>query len=164
MPALKHRSFRGEKSDKKKGFFNFDREPKKSIISKDEMIARKAKQERDKNKGAGSNIQTKGKSKPKSSSPGSSKAGMSGKKSTANQSKFKKTPGSGYQAGSSNKTKSNKTSSAQAGSNIKKSGGKNFNVGVSKGGVSFGEAFRHFKNKGVKEFTWNGKRYTTKSK
>ena len=140
MPALKHRSFRGEKSDKKKGFFNFDREPKKSIISKDEMIARKAKQERDKNKGAGSNIQTKGKSKPKSSSPGSSKAGMSGKKSTT------------------------KTSSAQAGSNIKKSGGKNFNVGVSKGGVSFGEAFRHFKNKGVKEFTWNGKRYTTKMK
>ena len=138
MPALKHRSFRGEKSDKKKGFFNFDREPKKSIISKDEMIARKAKQERDKNKGAGSNIQTKGKSKPKSSSPGSSKAGMSGKKST--------------------------TSTAKAGSNIKKSGGKNFNVGVSKGGVSFGEAFRHFKNKGVKEFTWNGKRYTTKSK
>jgi hypothetical protein len=138
MPALKHRSFRGEKSDKKKGFFNFDREPKKSIISKDEMIARKAKQERDKNKGAGSNIQTKGKTKPKSASPGSSKAGMSGKKST--------------------------TSTAKAGSNIKKSGGKNFNVGVSKGGVSFGEAFRHFKNKGVKEFTWNGKRYTTKSK
>jgi len=138
MPALKHRSFRGEKSDKKKGFFNFDREPKKSIISKDEMIARKAKQERDKNKGAGSNIQTKGKTKPKSSSPGSSKAGMSGKKST--------------------------TSTAKAGSNIKKSGGKNFNVGVSKGGVSFGEAFRHFKNKGVKEFTWNGKRYTTKMK
>jgi hypothetical protein len=138
MPALKHRSFRGEKSDKKKGFFNFDREPKKSIISKDEMIARKAKQERDKNKGAGSNIQTKGKTKPKSASPGSSKAGMSSKKST--------------------------TSTAKAGSNIKKSGGKNFNVGVSKGGVSFGEAFRHFKNKGVKEFTWNGKRYTTKSK
>jgi hypothetical protein len=138
MTKLKHRSFRGEKSDKKKGFFNFDREPKKSIISKDEMIARKAKQERDKNKGAGSNIQTKGKTKPKSASPGSSKAGMSGKKST--------------------------TSTAKAGSNIKKSGGKNFNVGVSKGGVSFGEAFRHFKNKGVKEFTWNGKRYTTKSK
>ena len=137
MPAIKQRSFRGEKSDKKK-FFNFDREPKKSIISKDEMIARKAKQERDKNKGAGSNIQTKGKSKPKASSPGSSKAGMSGKKST--------------------------TSTAKAGSNIKKSGGKNFNVGVSKGGVSFGEAFRHFKNKGVKEFTWNGKRYTTKTK
>jgi hypothetical protein len=138
MTKLKHRSFRGEKSDKKKGFFNFDREPKKSIISKDEMIARKAKQERDKNKGAGSNIQTKGKTKPKSASPGSSKAGMSSKKST--------------------------TSTAKAGSNIKKSGGKNFNVGVSKGGVSFGEAFRHFKNKGVKEFTWNGKRYTTKSK
>ena len=52
----------------------------------------------------------------------------------------------------------------KAGDNIKKSGGKNFNVGVSKGGVSFGEAFKHFKNKGAKEFTWNGKRYTTKMK
>ena len=59
---------------------------------------------------------------------------------------------------------SSKTSTAQAGDNIKKSGGKNYNVGVSKGGVSFGEAFKHFKNKGVKEFTWNDKRYTTKTK
>lgn len=38
---------------------------------------------------------------------------------------------------------------------------KNFNVGVSKGGVSFGEAFKHFRNKGNKTFTWNGKKYTT---
>tara|TARA_R100000697_G_scaffold2227_5_gene5174 strand:- start:230 stop:1429 length:1200 start_codon:yes stop_codon:yes gene_type:complete len=38
---------------------------------------------------------------------------------------------------------------------------KNFNVGVSKGGVSFKEAFRHFRNKGAKTFTWNGKKYTT---
>ena len=38
---------------------------------------------------------------------------------------------------------------------------KNFNVGVSKGGVSFKEAFKHFKNKGQKVFTWNGKKYTT---
>jgi hypothetical protein len=67
----------------------------------------------------------------------SSKAGMSGKKATT------------------------KTSTAQAGSNIKK---KNFNVGVSKGGVSFNEAFRHFRKKGAKEFTWNGKRYTTEVK
>ena len=57
-----------------------------------------------------------------------------------------------------------KTPTAQAGSNISKSDGKKYNVGVSKGGVSFGEAFRHFKNKGVKEFTWNGKRYNTKTK
>ena len=67
----------------------------------------------------------------------SSKAGMSGKKATT------------------------KTSTAQAGSNVKK---KNFNVGVSKGGVSFNEAFRHFRKKGAKEFTWNGKRYTTEVK
>ena len=70
----------------------------------------------------------------------SSKAGMSGKKATT------------------------KTSTAQAGSNISKSGGKKFNVGVSKGGVSFNEAFRHFRKKGAKEFTWNGKRYTTEVK
>jgi len=36
-----------------------------------------------------------------------------------------------------------------------------FNVGVSKGGVPFKEAFKHFKNKGQKEFTWNGKKYST---
>jgi len=72
---------------------------------------------------------------------------------------------SSSKAGMSGKSKpTSKSSSAQAGSNISKSGGKNYNVGVSKGGVSFGEAFRHFKNKGAKEFTWNGKRYNTKTK
>jgi len=75
----------------------------------------------------------------------SSKAGMSGK--TGGKSK-----------------PTSKGSSAKAGSNISKSDGKKYNVGVSKGGVSFGEAFKHFRNKGVKEFTWNGKRYTTKTK
>lgn len=38
---------------------------------------------------------------------------------------------------------------------------KNFNVGVSKGGVPFKEAFAHFRKKGAKTFTWNGKKYTT---
>ena len=46
----------------------------------------------------------------------------------------------------------------------KRSPAKNFNVGVSKGGVSFKEAFRHFRNKGNKTFTWNGEKYTTKLK
>ena len=41
---------------------------------------------------------------------------------------------------------------------------KNYNVGVSKGGVTFKEAFRHFRNKGAKTFTWNGKKYTTELK
>ena len=135
MPTLKHRQFKGKKTDKKKGFFNFDREPKKSIMTKEEMIAHKAKQERDKNKGVGSNIQTKGKTKPKSASPGSSKAGMSGKSGGSSSSK--------KPIGSS---------------------GKKYNVGVSKGGVSFKEAFRHFRNKGDKTFTWNGKKYTTELK
>jgi len=38
---------------------------------------------------------------------------------------------------------------------------KKFNVGVSKGGVPFKEAFKHFRDKGNKTFTWNGKKYTT---
>ena len=38
---------------------------------------------------------------------------------------------------------------------------KNFSVGVSKGGVSFKEAFKHFRSKGQSSFTWNGKKYTT---
>lgn len=46
----------------------------------------------------------------------------------------------------------------------KKETKKNYNVGVSKGGVPFKEAFRHFRNKGAKTFTWNGKKYTTKLK
>jgi len=113
--------------------------PKKTIpsafMTKDEMIAKKAKMETSKTQGGGSNIQTKAKTK-----------------TTA---KF------GAPAG---KPEPTKTSTAKAGSNIKTDAGKNYNVGVSKGGVSFGEAFKHFKNKGVKEFNWNGKRYNTKTK
>jgi len=41
---------------------------------------------------------------------------------------------------------------------------KNYNVGKSKGGVSFDEAFAHFRKKGNKTFTWNGKKYTTEMK
>ena len=72
-------------------------------------------------------------------------------------------------SGSSNKnyygapTDKSKSSNADAGSNIRTSSGTNYNVGESKGGVSFNKAFKHFKDKGAKEFTWNGKRYTTKS-
>jgi len=38
---------------------------------------------------------------------------------------------------------------------------KKYNVGVSKGGVPFKEAFAHFRKKGAKTFEWNGKKYTT---
>ena len=38
---------------------------------------------------------------------------------------------------------------------------KKYNVGVSKGGVPFKEAFAHFRKKGNKTFTWNGTKYTT---
>ena len=41
---------------------------------------------------------------------------------------------------------------------------KNYNVGVSRGGVSFKEAFAHFRKKGNKTFTWNDKKYTTELK
>jgi hypothetical protein len=65
----------------------------------------------------------------------------------------------------------NKKSTAKAGDNVsksklgvKESTSKNYNVGASKGGVSFGEAFKHFRNQGAKEFTWNGKKYHTKTK
>lgn len=43
----------------------------------------------------------------------------------------------------------------------KKKETKKFNVGVSKGGVSFKEAFKHFRGLGQSTFTWNGKKYTT---
>jgi hypothetical protein len=47
-------------------------------------------------------------------------------------------------------------------------GDKKYNVGVSKGGVPFKEAFRFHRNKalkgGPKTFTWNGKQYTTQLK
>ena len=46
----------------------------------------------------------------------------------------------------------------------KKEPTKKFNVGVSKGGVSFKEAFKHFRGLGQSTFTWNGKKYTTNLK
>ena len=42
-----------------------------------------------------------------------------------------------------------------------KSAAKKYNVGVSKGGVSFKEAFKYFRGLGNKTFTWNGNKYTT---
>lgn len=56
-----------------------------------------------------------------------------------------------------------KIASKDANMNIKKAAAKskNYNVGVSKGGVPFKEAFAYFRKKGAKTFTWNGKKYTT---
>ena len=54
-----------------------------------------------------------------------------------------------------------KSSVNKRASGAKTSGAKKFNVGVSKGGVPFKEAFKHFRDKGNKTFTWNGKQYTT---
>lgn len=42
--------------------------------------------------------------------------------------------------------------------------GKRYDVGVSKGGVPFKEAFAYYRKKGQKTFTWNGKKYTTEVK
>jgi len=53
---------------------------------------------------------------------------------------------------------------ANADTNMKGKQDKNYNVGVSRGGVSFKEAFAHFRKKGNKTFTWNDKKYTTELK
>jgi len=45
-----------------------------------------------------------------------------------------------------------------------KAPGKKYNVGVSKGGVSFREAFKYYRGLGQASFTWNGKKYTTNIK
>ena len=45
-----------------------------------------------------------------------------------------------------------------------KAPGKKYNVGVSKGGVSFKEAFKYYRGLGQASFTWNGKKYTTNIK
>ena len=50
---------------------------------------------------------------------------------------------------------------ATPGTAKKKEASKKFNVGVSKGGVSFKEAFKHYRSLGQASFTWNGKKYTT---
>ena len=50
---------------------------------------------------------------------------------------------------------------ATPGTAKKKEPAKKYNVGVSKGGVSFKEAFKYYKGQGNKTFTWNGKKYTT---
>lgn len=82
---------------------------------------------------------------------GTGSAGPSTRQSNRTDSKKVGTGSSGPSSRQSNKTEKKPTE-------------KNYNVGVSKGGVSFNEAFRHFRNKGAKEFTWNGKKYTTKLK
>lgn len=58
------------------------------------------------------------------------------------------------------KTEATKRNQAQIKAKSKE---KNYNLGVSKGGVSFKEAFAHFRKKGAKTFTWNGKKYTTET-
>ena len=45
-----------------------------------------------------------------------------------------------------------------------KTGEAKYKHGKSAGGVSFGEAFKYWKGKGNKTFTWNGKKYTTETK
>tara|TARA_E500000081_G_C6133470_1_gene355204 strand:- start:1368 stop:2243 length:876 start_codon:yes stop_codon:yes gene_type:complete len=50
---------------------------------------------------------------------------------------------------------------ATPGTAKKKEAAKKYNVGVSKGGVPFREAFKYYRGQGNKTFTWNGKKYTT---
>ena len=46
----------------------------------------------------------------------------------------------------------------------KKTGEEKYKHGKSAGGVTFKEAFRYWKRKGNKTFTWNGKKYSTETK
>ena len=46
----------------------------------------------------------------------------------------------------------------------KKTGEEKYRHGVSGGGVPFKEAFKYWKGKGAKTFTWNGKKYSTETK
>ena len=55
---------------------------------------------------------------------------------------------------------SSKKKTPSAPTSRSKAPAKKYNVGVSKGGVSFKEAFKHFR-KGQSTFTWNGTKYTT---
>ena len=64
----------------------------------------------------------------------------------------------------SNKQKSSEARGQMKKNAPKKSTAKNYNVGVSQGGVPFREAFAHFRKQGAKTFTWNGKKYTTELK
>lgn len=93
---------------------------------------------------------------------------------TGGRSRAAAATGSGSTGSSTKKTSSSKTQTDKKPSTetkkteskpkSKSKESKNYNVGKSKGGVTFNEAFRHFRNKGAKTFTWNGKKYTTKLK
>ena len=65
---------------------------------------------------------------------------------------------------SSGRNRGKDNRAAPGGTNKGADPAKKYNVGVSKGGVPFREAFAHFRKKGAKTFTWNGKKYTTKLK
>jgi len=77
--------------------------------------------------------------------------------------KLKRKPSVVVQAEKAVKEKAAPTSGA-ARKKTKAPKAKNYNVGVSQGGVPFKEAFAHFRKKGAKTFTWNGKKYHTKTK
>lgn len=74
------------------------------------------------------------------------------------------TPKPAGSAGSSNATgRSDRTLVAKAKA-YKKTGEEKYRHGVSGGGVPFKEAFKYWKGKGAKTFTWNGKKYSTETK
>lgn len=56
------------------------------------------------------------------------------------------------------------TPSTSSKSTMSSKGENKYNVGVSKGGVSFNEAFAYHKKQGKKTFTWNGNKFTTETK
>ena len=85
------------------------------------------------------------------------------KKTGKTEADLKKMSASELKRAGGKKTMKPTSSPASKGAMADKSATK-WTVGESKGGVSFNKAFKHFKDQGAKEFTWNGKRYNTKTK
>lgn len=105
-----------------------------------------------KDTGSGKGTDPKGLAKPKSKTQASQKKKTDDKRAAATRTAVKSMP---------KKDPRGNQIKATPGTAKKKEASKKFNVGVSKGGVSFKEAFKHYRSLGQASFTWNGKKYTT---
>ena len=101
-----------------------------------------------KDTGSGKGADPKGLTKPKSKTQASQKKKTDDKRAAATRTAVKSMP---------KKDPRGNQIKATPGTAKKKEASKKFNVGVSKGGVSFREAFKHYRSLGQASFTWNGK-------
>jgi hypothetical protein len=144
---------------RKKAEANSKKPTKQSVPSMIAEMRSKANQKTSKSKSTGSSVsaaklaELKVKAKkdtPKKQSVPSMIAEMRSKRKSVAPKSTKTTATASSSTTAKTKPSVTKTSSAI-----------NYNVGESKGGVSFKKAFAHFRKKGAKTFTWNGKKYTT---